>query len=183
LPNAFSNTSTVSPFGSLVSPKSEPAAAEKADAVKPGHATSATAFASSGLAAFAGSEQSPFGAIGSSANAPSLFKSALNASPEKSTGVGFAAAVGPSPFAATGASGFASSLFGGGFASVGKVGSGLSSFASPGGSGVIGSTTQAKPLGAAWDDSGEENEEDDSKLIEGFAKEKEDERFFEQESK
>ncbi|KAL1968595.1 hypothetical protein VTN77DRAFT_1805 [Rasamsonia byssochlamydoides] len=188
LPSAFLNTSAVSPFASLASSKSPaPGDAKTEDAAKSTHVTSASAFASSSLASFAGSEQSPFGALGSS-NTTSVFKSTSSASSEQPASTGFAAAAGPSPFATTGASGFATlgsgfggSAFGSGFAAAGKLGGGLSSFASPSGPSVLGGSSEVKPLGASGGGSDEENEEDDGKPVEGFEKEKEDERFFAQE--
>ena len=179
LPSAFANTSAVSPFGSLGSAK--PAAKEE-DASKKSNATSSSAFASSSMAAFAGSEQSPFGSIGSSTT--SVFKKSPTTEPEKPK-TGFAAAAGPSPFATTAPSGFASTGsgfagFGGGFGSAATKTGGLTSFASPGGPSSLNSTSQAKPFGAE----GEENEdEEEADTGPGeFEQDKTDERFFERES-
>jgi Ran-binding protein 3 len=190
LPSAFLNTSAVSPFASLSGSRSPE---DKDPSSKSPLTTSSSAFASSGLASFAGSDQSPFGALGSTASAPSVFKTASGTSGEKPASAGFAAASGPSPFANTGAStGFASlgsgiggsGGFGSGFASAGTIGSGLTSFASPGSSSVLKSSSQVKPFGASGDGSDEENnEKEDEPVVAGFEKEKEDERFFEQQSK
>ncbi|KAL2217953.1 hypothetical protein M432DRAFT_408392 [Thermoascus aurantiacus ATCC 26904] len=182
LPSAFANTSTVSPFASFGTPK--PPASKDEDS-KMAHVTSSSAFASSSLAAFAGSEQSPFGAFGSS-NKSSVFKQASTTEAEKPASTGFAAAAGPSPFATAGASGFAS--FGSGFsgfaAAAPKPGGGLTSFASPGGPGILG-TSKAKPFGAPDDEEDEGDEEEgaaeDKPAAGEFEKEKEDERFFKQE--
>jgi Ran-binding protein 3 len=188
LPKPFSNTSAVSPFASLASPKPSDASTEKEKFSNPAHVTSASAFASSGLAAFASSEQSPFGTLGSSTRAPSVFQSPFNPVSDKPSTPKFAAASGPSPFAATRTSGFAAlgSGFGGsalpsGFCSTFKAGGGLTSFASPGGPGILGGPNEVKPHSGLGDDSGEDNENEESNPMEGFGKEKEDERFFEQE--
>ncbi|RJE25794.1 hypothetical protein PHISCL_01840 [Aspergillus sclerotialis] len=169
--SAFSNTSTVSPFGALPTSKEE-------DPSKKNVTTSSSAFASSSLAAFAGSEQSPFGAIGSSTT--SVFKKPEETTGEKPATTGFAAAEGPSPFASAGTSGFGALGSGfGGFAAAGKPG-GLTSFASPGGPSLLGSTSKAKPFGAP-DEEEEENEEATDSGPGEFEQEKTDERFFEQE--
>ncbi|EED20561.1 nuclear protein export protein Yrb2, putative [Talaromyces stipitatus ATCC 10500] len=178
LPKSFLNTSAVSPFASLGAKSSE------SEDAKP-QTTSSSAFASSGLASFAGSEQSPFGALGSST--ASVFSKATTTSTEKPAGSGFSLTSNTSsasPFATTGTSGFASlgsSGFGSGFGSGGFGGSAtkLSSFASATGTGLGGSTT-AKPFGADRDSDEEEEEEEGNVIPAGFEKEKEDERFFEQ---
>jgi Ran-binding protein 3 len=177
------NTSAVSPFASLAPSKSPASGDEKTDsAAKSSHFTSASAFASSGLASFASSEQSPFGALGGSTT-PSIFKPASTS--EQPGPTGFAA----SPFAKTGASGFASlgsgfggGAFGSGFGGAGKLGGGLTGFASPSGPSVFGGSTEVKPLGASGNASDAEDEEEDGKPVEGFEKDKEDERFFQQAS-
>lgn len=184
LPNAFANASSISPFGSLGSSKS---AAQAEDASKKSHVTSNSAFASSSLAAFAGSEQSPFGSLGSSTTS-FLKKSSPETKASEKPKTGFAAAAGPSPFASTAPSGFAAmgsgfSGFSGGFGAAAKPSGGLTSFASPGGSSVLNSTSQAKPLGASADD--EENQEGAEEGDSGpgeFEEDKTDERFFERES-
>lgn len=131
------------------------------------------------MAAFAGSEQSPFGAIGSSTT--SVFKKPAETTGDKPATTGFAVAEGPSPFASAGPSGFGSLGSGfGGFAAAGKPG-GLTSFASPGGPSVLSGTSKAKPFGAP-DEEEEETEEATESGPAEFEQEKTDERFFEQES-
>lgn len=180
LPSAFANTSAVSPFGSLAA---KPNIKEE-DTSKKTHVTSSSAFAASSLAAFSGSEQSPFGSLGSSTE--SVFKKApATAEPEKPK-TGFAAPEGPSPFATKAASGFASagfgfSGFGGGFGAAAKTG-GLTSFASPGPT-SLSSTSQTKPFGAPEEENEEEQEEEANDGPGEFEQEKTDERFFERESK
>ncbi|KAL4807111.1 hypothetical protein BDV18DRAFT_112802 [Aspergillus unguis] len=176
LPSAFANTSSMSPFGATGSSTKQPAA----DA-KPAATTSSSAFASSSLAAFAGSEQSPFGSLG--ASTPSVFKSSAESTPaetEKPAATGFAAAAKPSGFAAL-SSGSGFSGFGGGFgAAAASSGGGLTSFAAPGGSALLGSTS-AKPFGAEADsDDEEEKKEDEAESGPAeFEADKTDERFFE----
>ncbi|CEL01386.1 hypothetical protein ASPCAL00970 [Aspergillus calidoustus] len=171
LPSAFANTSSVSPFGSVggLTSTSKPAEEEKP-------ATSSSAFASSSLAAFASSEQSPFGSLG--ASTPSIFKSSAESTPAETTkpaATGFSAATKPSGFAALG-SGF--SGFSGGFGGAGSSG-GLTSFASATAPSALGSTS-SKPFGAEADSDDEDDKEDDgdSEPAE-FAEDKTDERFFE----
>ncbi|KAL5047279.1 hypothetical protein BDW71DRAFT_197015 [Aspergillus fruticulosus] len=180
LPSAFANTSSVSPFAntSAVSPFRSMAisTSKQSEDAKP--VTSPSAFASSGLAAFAGSEQSPFGSLG--ASTPSVFKSSTESTPagtDKPAATGFAAAAKPSGFAGLGG-GF--SGFGGGFGAVAaNSGGGLTSFAAPGGSALPGSSS-AKPFGAEAD-----SDEEDDKDDEGgsgpaeFEQDKTDERFYE----
>jgi Ran-binding protein 3 len=60
-PSGFANTSSASPFGDFASPKS-PGNQALSPQIKPAESS---AFKSSGLAAFASSEKSPFGAFGS----------------------------------------------------------------------------------------------------------------------
>ncbi|CRG86797.1 hypothetical protein PISL3812_03809 [Talaromyces islandicus] len=174
LPKSFLNTSAISPFASLGAQSTEGEEAKN-------KVTSSSSFAASGLASFAKSEQSPFGTLGSST--PSVFKAADSASSEKPATSGFAAAAGASPFASTAASGFASlgsglgSGFGGGFGS-GSAGK-LSSFASASGPAFGGSST-SKPFGAAADSDAEEDEGEEDNAVASFEKEKEDERFYEQ---
>ncbi|KAE8549936.1 hypothetical protein EYB25_008461 [Talaromyces marneffei] len=182
LPKSFLNTSAVSPFASLGSKSSE------SDDTKP-QSTSSSAFAASGLASFASSEQSPFGALGGSTPTSSVFgkSTTTTSSAEKPAGTGFSltSSSSASPFANTGVSGFASlggSGFGSGFGSGGFGGSGatkLSSFASATGSGLGGATT-AKPFGAERDEEDEEEDEESHVITAGFEKEKEDERFYAQ---
>lgn len=77
------------------------------------------------------------------------------------------------------ASGFAS--FSSGFGAAAKTGGGLTSFAAPGGSSLLNSTS-AKPFGAADDDEKEEDEDEAEKGPGEFEQDKTDERFFERES-
>ncbi|ODM16528.1 hypothetical protein SI65_08035 [Aspergillus cristatus] len=181
LPSAFANTSSVSPFGSIGA--SKPAAKEEDAANKP-QTTSKSAFASSSLAAFSGSEQSPFSSIGGST--ASVFRKPATTEPEKPK-TGFVAAEGPSPFAAAAPSGFGGMSsgfagFSGGFGAAAKTGGGLTSFAAPGGSSLLNSTS-AKPFGAADEDEKEDDEEEDEaeKGPGEFEQDKTDERFFERE--
>ncbi|KAH2793002.1 hypothetical protein KXW19_005080 [Aspergillus fumigatus] len=167
--SAFANTSTVSPFGSLGASKSK----EDDGPTKPAAVTSASAFASSSLAAFAGSEQSPFGSLG--ASTPSVFKSPAASETEKPAAAGFAAGANTSGFAALG-SGF--SVFSGGFGTAAKPG-GLTSFASPAAPSPFGSSTKDKPFGAADADEEEEEEGEAETGPKEFEAEKPDERFFE----
>ncbi|BAE65033.1 unnamed protein product [Aspergillus oryzae RIB40] len=168
LKSAFANTSAVSPFGSLGASK------PKEETSKP-VATSSSAFAASSLAAFASSEQSPFGAIGGSNT--SVFKSATTTEATKPAATGFAGAASTSGFASLG-SGF--SGFSGGFGAAGLKG-GLTSFAAPGGAGILGSSSKSKPFGAEEDEEEEEKEkEKEADTAPGeFEEDKTDERFFE----
>ncbi|KAL4871833.1 hypothetical protein BDV12DRAFT_183413 [Aspergillus spectabilis] len=170
LPSAFSNTSSVSPFGAYGTSTPQLSTEE----AKP--ATSSSKFAASSLSAFASSEKSPFGSLGGSTS--SVFKSSEStpAETEKPAATGFAAAAKPSGFASLG-SGFSS--FSGGFGAA-SPGGGLTSFAAPSAPGILGSTS-SKPFGAE-----EDSDEDDDKEDEGesgpaeFAEDKTDERFYEQ---
>ncbi|KAF7168337.1 hypothetical protein CNMCM5623_001345 [Aspergillus felis] len=166
--SAFANTSAVSPFGSLGASKPK----EK-EPTKSAPVTSTSAFASSSLAAFAGSEQSPFGSLG--ASTPSVFKSPAASESEKPAATGFAAGASTSGFAALG-SGF--SGFSGGFGAAAKSG-GLTSFASPTAPSTFGSSTKDKPFGAADADEEEEEEDEAETGPKEFEAEKPDERFFE----
>ncbi|KAL2004390.1 hypothetical protein VTN02DRAFT_1 [Thermoascus thermophilus] len=175
LPAAFANTSAASPFASLASAKSD---ATKAEDSKVSHVTSSSAFASSKFASFAGSAQSPFGSLGASAQ--SVFEKKPSATEsEKPAATGFAAAAGPSPFASSGTSGFGSGFSAFAAAAPLKPAGGLTSFA--GGSSALGSTSKAKPFGAAEDEEEENEEEAEKQAVGEFEKEKEDERFFKQE--
>ncbi|KAF9893874.1 hypothetical protein FE257_010044 [Aspergillus nanangensis] len=168
--SAFANTSAVSPFGSLGS--SKPKEGEEAAAKAP--LTSTSAFASSSLAGFAGSEKSPFGTLGSSST--SVFKSSPATEPAKPAATGFASAAGTSGFATLG-SGF--SAFGGGFGAAASKG-GLTTFASPSGPSVLGNSAKDKLFGAAADEEEPENAEETTESGPGeFEEDKTDERFFE----
>ncbi|KAE8372716.1 hypothetical protein BDV26DRAFT_273516 [Aspergillus bertholletiae] len=167
LKSAFANASAVSPFGSLGASK------PKEETSKPA-TTSSSAFAASSLAAFASSEQSPFGAIGGSNS--SIFKSATTTEATKPAATGFASAAGTSGFASLG-SGF--SGFGGGFGAAGSKG-GLTSFAAPGGPGILGGSSRDKPFGAEEDEEKEKEKGQEADAAPGeFEQEKTDERFFE----
>ncbi|KAJ5938522.1 hypothetical protein N7466_001656 [Penicillium verhagenii] len=140
---------------------------------------STSAFASSSLAAFAGSESSPFGALGgsntsvfnpgasgtSSFSTPSVFRSASGTN-------SFAAPSETSAFRALG-SGFTG--VGGGFGTAAKAG-GLTSFASASAPVPLGES-KAKPLGAEDSDADEAdtNEDDNTNTFEAS---KTDERFY-----
>lgn len=183
--NAFSNTSTVSPFGSLGSPSEQlPKEHNKPEATS---VPSSSEFSKSSLAAFASSETSPFGTIAS--NTTSVFKSTMpNTEAEKTLTTGFAAAANStSSFASTGVSGFAS--LGAGFSAfsssefetTGQKG-GLTSFASRSGPGLLGSSSKVKSFGAPEDEESEneKEEEETEQTTECFEKDKPDERFVRQ---
>ncbi|OQD75451.1 hypothetical protein PENDEC_c007G02870 [Penicillium decumbens] len=136
-----------------------------------------SAFAKSSLAAFAGSDKSPFGSIG--ASSPSVFK------PADSGLSSFASASGSSGFGALG-SGF--SGVGGGFSAAAKTG-GLTSFASPSIPAAFGETKPAtldefKPttLGAEESKDKDESDKEEAENEDNstFEAEKTDERFYEQ---
>ncbi|KAL4979908.1 hypothetical protein BDW66DRAFT_156953 [Aspergillus desertorum] len=180
LPSAFANTSSVSPFAntSSVSPfgSMTTSTSKQPEDAKP--ATSPSAFASSSLAAFAGSEQSPFGSLG--ASTPSVFKASTEstaAAIDKPAATGFAAAAKQSGFAGLGG-GF--SGFGGGFgAAAASSGGGLTSFAATSGSVLLGSSS-AKPFGVQTDsdeDEGKDDEEESGPVE--FEQDKTDDRFYE----
>ncbi|KAL4797098.1 hypothetical protein BDV19DRAFT_377815 [Aspergillus venezuelensis] len=165
LPSAFANTSSVSPFGAMGSSTLKPAEDAK-------QTTSSSAFASSSLAAFASSEQSPFGSLG--ASTPSVFKS----SESTPAGTDSPAATG---FASTKSSGFAAlgsgfSGFSGGFG--GASSGGLTSFAAPGAPSALGSTS-SKPFGAEADSDDEDKEDQGESGPGEFESDKTDERFYE----
>ncbi|KAL4749715.1 hypothetical protein BDW72DRAFT_204497 [Aspergillus terricola var. indicus] len=184
LPSAFANTSSVSPFAntSSVSPFGSMAASTSKQPEDAKPATSPAAFASSSLAAFAGSEQSPFGSLG--ASTPSVFKSSTESIPagtDKPAATGFAAAAKSSGFAGLGG-GF--SGFSGGFgAAAASSGGGLTSFAAPGGSALLGNSS-AKPFGAEADSDEEDDKDDEGESGPAeFEQDKTDERFYERQSK
>ncbi|KAJ6108567.1 nucleoporin NUP56 [Penicillium sp. IBT 18751x] len=145
---------------------------------KPDKGFAGSAFATSSLAAFAGSDKSPFGSIG--ASTPSVFK------PADSGLSSFASPSGGSGFGSFGG-GF--SGVGGGFSAAAKTG-GLTSFASPSAPATFGETkpsalgeSKASTLGA--EDSKVEDSESDKDDAEEedkstFEAEKTDERFYEQ---
>ncbi|KAI1961931.1 hypothetical protein LOZ58_003008 [Ophidiomyces ophidiicola] len=186
LSNPFLNISATSPFAGLPAP----APVETSSKTQP--TTSTSAFASSGLAAFAGSEKSPFGTIGSG---PSIFGSMKPMQPttkekEKSQ----PPTTGTSSFGSF-SGGFSSSAFAKFAAPVAPTATvGLTSFASPAapaapaGSGTFGGfggNSKTKAFGATSDDEGgeEEQTEDETRpAFEGLEDVKEDERFFKQET-
>ncbi|KAK2791228.1 hypothetical protein FQN53_006067 [Emmonsiellopsis sp. PD_33] len=180
-PNPFSNISTVSPFAAITPQPADQTS--KGESEKKPQLTSASAFASSGLAAFAGSENSPFSSLGASASA-SPFKSALAPeSTEAKESAPSSSAFAASPFAATTPSPFGS--FAGGFAgsafaaAAPKPGGGLTSFAAPTGSAILGSTSKPKVFGQSND---EEDEAEEGNAALGTEEEKGDERFHKQET-
>jgi Ran-binding protein 3 len=137
-----------------------------------------SAFATSSLAAFAGSDKSPFGSIG--ASTPSVFKpadSGLSSFASPSAGSGF------------GSFGGGFSGVGGGFSAAAKTG-GLTSFASPSAPATFGETKptalgESKPstLGAEdAKDKDDESDKDDGEEEDNstFEAEKTDKRFYEQ---
>ncbi|KKZ66284.1 hypothetical protein EMCG_07994 [[Emmonsia] crescens] len=202
-PNPFSNTSGVSPFALMSSKPSELTPKDNTEK-KEQLMTSASAFASSRLASFAGSKKSPFSTLGGAST--STFKSA---SPAETTGgkerpppsssafaaSAFAAAT-VSPFRAFGGGGaaFGGNGFGTNFAAAApKLGGGLAGFAAPTRSpaATLGSAAEPKTLGAAGSEheDDEEEEEEDGKggdrgkpVFEGLEEEKGDERFHKQQT-
>ncbi|KIW32824.1 uncharacterized protein PV07_04342 [Cladophialophora immunda] len=184
--SGFANTSTASPFSSFKPPKSPEKASESI--LSPGSGTSSSAFASSGLAAFAASEKSPFGAVGATAKPGGGFGGGGGASGFASTSGGFG---GASPFASKPMSGFGSAGgfgstggFGGGsgFGSAAKpLGMGVSPFATP--AGAAGTFGKSKPFGAKSNEEEEESEDggehDEAQQAEEEAEQ--DPRFREQE--
>lgn len=188
--SGFANTSTASPFSSFASPRSPEKTLESAT-LSPGAATSTSAFASSGLSAFAGSEKSPFGTVGT-AKSSGGFGSSSTSKGFGSNSSGFG---GASPFASKPASGFgagggfgSNSGFGGGggFGAAPKpFGSGLSSFAGP--SGGAGTFAKGKPFGAKANDDDDEASDEGGEDGEGAepteetVEEDQDPRFRQQE--
>ncbi|EPS28910.1 hypothetical protein PDE_03856 [Penicillium oxalicum 114-2] len=161
--SAFGSAAASSPFASLGS--SNLTAASTSTSEKP---APTSAFASSALGSFAGSETSPFGSFG--ASSPSVFKSGTSTS----------------AFGSSSTSGFGSlkngfAGVGGGFAAAAKTG-GLSNFASPAAASPLGGEIKpstSKPLGA--DDSADEGSDDDEgEGTNTFEADKTDERFYEQ---
>lgn len=198
--SGFANTSAVSPFGALASSKPTTSQTRFKDETSgEPKVTSSSTFASSGLAAFAGSDKSPFGTLGASSTASTSGFGALAAGKtEETRATGFGGLSGSvstfggvSPFATAGTSGFNrpsgsvfSSDFGGGFGTRAKSG-GLTSFAAPGGPSVLRANSKtAKVFGAPGEAEKEGDDGDDSGASEDDDDEnKEDDRFFEQESK
>jgi Ran-binding protein 3 len=189
-PSGFADTSALSPFGTLASPKSPSTGKQTSEpeaASKEKKQTSSSAFASSGLSAFSNSAKSPFGGLAtpSGQNSGAGFGS-FGPKPSSSLGSssGFA---GASPFAAKTASGFGS-VGGAGFGSAlgsgfGGVKAGMSSFAPSGGSiGVLGSGSLPKPFGKTEDDEEDEGENDMASPKEDDKANERDSRFYEQQS-
>lgn len=198
--SGFSNTSAASPFTALAGKKS------------PTESASTSAFATSGFGALAGSSTSGFGALAKSSGLNSFASPPASGAPESATKdssdsskpatkSAFGGALGAaSPFASAGAgtsafgsgasSGFGklgggfSGGFGGGFGGMG--GSKLSSFASSGTPGVIGSSkTGFKAFGATDEDDGDDAADDDDEAGVKSPQPEEDqkdERFFAQDS-
>ncbi|KAK2733113.1 hypothetical protein FQN57_002305 [Myotisia sp. PD_48] len=183
--NPFSSISTASPFAALNKPRSNSTAKEEE---KP--STSPSAFAASGLAAFASSESSPFGATGGS---PSVFAPKNGNKPiggTSSTGLNpspFAAAAGSSPFASTFPSGgLGGTSFSSGFGATGsRPGGRLTSFASASPSAFGSTTFKSKPFGASADEAEDVEKGENSaqhKQTTGLEEAKQDERFSKQET-
>lgn len=185
----FGNTSSISPFGAAPVKESQAAEPEAKE-----RATSPSAFASSGISAFASSASSPFGTLGTSSSKSSGFGGGAATANGKS-GFGFGGSSStPSPFTASSAgvfSGLPSSNSGGSFASatgfggVRPLGGGLSSFASPANSGgIIGASAgPVKAFGAPAAEDEEEDEEEGSADSdpEGAEEKPKEKRFTEQE--
>ncbi|KAI4718989.1 hypothetical protein E4T48_04754 [Aureobasidium sp. EXF-10727] len=184
--SGFANTSASSPFASLANTKSP--------SEQPQPATSA--FASSAFGALAGSSTSAFGTLGqnktlssfaSPGSTPAPGDDGAKPTPTPSAFGGLSSTA--SPFAAAGSSGFGKlgNGFGGGFGGL-SSGSKLTSFASSGTPGVIGSSTKTgitafgAPAQEEEEQSGDEGEDDagvkSPKLI--VDEDKKDERFYEQ---
>ncbi|PYH75870.1 hypothetical protein BO82DRAFT_407667 [Aspergillus uvarum CBS 121591] len=167
IPSGFANTSAVSPFGVL--------GASKQESSDPSAVKSSSAFAASSMAAFAKSEQSPFGTLGG-ATSSSIFKSSTPSDSSKPAATGFAAAAGASGFASLG-SGFAG--FSGGFGSAAPAKSALTSFASPAVPSVLGSS-KPSAFGQPEEEEAKEGEAEEADAGPGeFEQDKTDERFFE----
>lgn len=196
-PSGFGNTSTVSPFGAFASTRPEKESGldiAKTEDQKDTQ-TSSSAFQASGLSAFANSESSPFGAVGSTAKAgfggpEATSKSGFGfgSSSGFGSGSGFG---GTSSFATARPPEFGGGLgngFGGGFGSglgAPKPLGGLSSFASPTGTGGIIGTSNAKAFGAPEDDESDEDDDGGSEQStdETHDETKKDKRFVEHERK
>jgi Ran-binding protein 3 len=191
--SGFANTSASSPFASLATTKSP--------SEQPQPTTSA--FASSAFGALAGSSTSAFGALGQNKTLSSFASPGSTPAPGEDSAKPAPSAFGgisstASPFATAGSSGFGSSAsgfgklgngFGGGFGGLGG-GSKLTSFASSGTPGVIGSSTKTgiTAFGAPADEE-EEQSGDDGEVDSGVKspklivdEDKKDTRFFEQDS-
>ncbi|KAG9973874.1 hypothetical protein KCU78_g23056, partial [Aureobasidium melanogenum] len=169
--SGFANTSASSPFASLATTKSP--------TEQPSSTTSA--FASSAFGALAGSSTSAFGTLGQNKTLSSFASPGSTAAPGEdgakpapTTSAFGGLASTASPFASAGSSAFGSGTsgfgklgngFGGGFGGLGG-GSKLTSFASSGTPGVIGSSTKTgiTAFGAPAEDeeeqSGDDGEED-----------------------
>ncbi|KAJ5087553.1 hypothetical protein N7456_011169 [Penicillium angulare] len=154
--SAFGKAAAASPFASLGSTK------DSAD--KP---ASASPFASSTLAGFAGSENSPFGTLGASTS--SVFKPATTGASSFAT---------PSTTSGFGSLGSGFSGVGGGFAAAAKP-SGLTSFASSNAPATLGAT-KTKAFGAEDSEGDESDNNDDEEETNTFEAAKTDERFYEQ---
>ncbi|EFR05274.1 hypothetical protein MGYG_08285 [Nannizzia gypsea CBS 118893] len=196
LPNPFTNTSATSPFGTLNASRQSPT--NTGDQSTKEQSTNPSAFAASTLAAFSGSETSPFGTIGGGS---SIFKSKPSSKGEgdgKSSSIGsgaspFAVTSGPSPFGASfSGSAFAKSSFASGFAAAApKPGERLTSFASPKPTNFGSTASKPKAFGSKAEnkeDDDDEAEDDDEateekgETFQGLEEEKEDTRFFKQET-
>ncbi|KAL9624399.1 MAG: hypothetical protein Q9160_001361 [Pyrenula sp. 1 TL-2023] len=192
-PSGFGNTSTVSPFGTFTSTKPEKERGTNSTKIEDQKETqtSSSAFQASGISAFAKSESSPFGAVGSTAK--SGF-GGLEASTKSGFGFGSTSGFGSSS-GFGGVSSFATARpselggglgngFGGGFGSglgAPKPLGGLSSFASPTGTGGIIGKSNAKAFGAPAEESDEDEDGGSEQSTDDPHEEKKDKRFVEHE--
>ena len=201
----FSDTSAISPFGSALPKKDQeiihPSVELAEKATTDAKGTSPSAFASSGMSAFARSESSPFGSLGSTSKPSGFASSSTNGK----SGFGFGSSTTESqssPFASAGIGGIAglsststsafggsklSGGFGSGFASAKPLGGGLSSFASPASSsGIIGgSSGPVKAFGAPTKEEEDDDEEGsgDSDPESAADERPKDKKFVEQDGK
>ncbi|KAI9851089.1 MAG: hypothetical protein M1838_004521 [Thelocarpon superellum] len=165
--SGFANTSAISPFATLGSPKSGNTVGTSSEANESKEASeqSSSAFAASGFAALAGSNASPFGTLGASNPTASGFAGlAAKKSPSSST---FGGALGGTPlvFGSNTTSGFGKlgeGLGGGLTGGFGGSKGGLTSFTSKTGTGIIGlSDHPSKAFGAPEGDDEDDDDEDD----------------------
>ncbi|KAJ9606937.1 hypothetical protein H2200_008948 [Cladophialophora chaetospira] len=179
----FANTSTESPFAGFKSPKS-PGKSPEPSTSSPGNPTSTSAFASSGLAAFASSEKSPFGAVGSTAKSSGGFGGGTTSgfgSGSGGFGSGSSFASKPSGFGSGGGFGSSGGFGGGGgFGAASKpFGTSLSTFANS--SGGASTFPKAKPFGVKSDEEEEGSEDGDNDEQQAEEDASQDPRFHQQE--
>lgn len=186
----FANASTLSPFGDVKSPKS----AEDKPEAKQLSPASSSAFASSGLAAFASQDKSPFGAAATAKSAGGFgggstgFGSGSTGFGGGSTGFGsvggFGGGAAPSSFGASPSPFGAKSTFGGsGFGSASSGGFGGTTKGFGGGSAPKSfAATSSSRFGSKSKDEDEEEEgsEDEEQQNEVPDDEKQDSRFHRQ---